>query len=98
MRYLRDRWVGRLRRNSRLRLLTNLEPGRAGGIATFAVDGADHAKLVEHLWDQHRIFTVSIAHPDVNGIRVSPSVYTTVEEIDRFCDAVEGCLRRGVAT
>jgi selenocysteine lyase/cysteine desulfurase len=97
LRYLRDRWAGRLVRNPRVRLLTNLAPGMSCGIATFAADGVDHGKLAEHLWDRHRIIAVAIKHPDVNGIRVTPSVYTTLDEIDRFCEAVEAYLGKGRA-
>ena len=32
------------------------------------------------------------------GIRVSPSIYTTTEEIDRFGDAVERVIRVGLPT
>jgi selenocysteine lyase/cysteine desulfurase len=31
-----------------------------------------------------------IVHPEVQNIRVTPSVYTTLKEIDRFVEAVEG--------
>jgi selenocysteine lyase/cysteine desulfurase len=30
----------------------------------------------------------------LNGIRVSPNVYTSTEEIDRFCEAVEAVVPR----
>lgn len=32
---------------------------------------------------------VGIKHREFEGIRVSPSVFTTLEEIDRFADAME---------
>ena len=32
------------------------------------------------------------------GLRVSPSVYTTLEELDRFTAAVEGVIRNGLPT
>ena len=52
--------------------------------------------LADHLWDEHRILTVGINHPEFEGIRVSPSVYTTEEEIDRFADAMEDAIREGI--
>jgi selenocysteine lyase/cysteine desulfurase len=80
LRYLRDRWVKRSGR----KLLTN--PAHACGIATFADD--DPGKLCERLWEKHRILVTPIGHDDVKGVRVSPSVWTTLDELDRFCDAV----------
>ncbi|MDX1501211.1 MAG: aminotransferase class V-fold PLP-dependent enzyme [Thermoanaerobaculia bacterium] len=94
--YLRDRWARRLQEQSRVRLHTSLAPGFAAGIATFQVDGVDSMELADHLWSRHRILTVAIRHPEFEGIRVSPSVYTTVEEIDRFAEAVEQVLRGGL--
>ena len=95
--YLRDRWATRLQENDRVRLHTSLKPGYAGGIATVQIDGVDSVELADHLWNDHRILVVAIKHPEFEGIRVSPSVYTTVEEIDRFADAMERVLRQGLS-
>jgi selenocysteine lyase/cysteine desulfurase len=94
--YLRDRWAKRLLDLGRIRLHTSLQPGFAGGIATVQIDGVDSAELADHLWNDHRILVVAIKHPEFEGIRVSPSVYTTVEEIDRFADAMEAVIRKGL--
>lgn len=96
MRYLRDRWVSRLVQNKRVRMLTNLDPRWSCGIATVSIEGLDPAKLRDHLWNKHRILVVAIGHKDVPGIRVSPSIWNTLEEIDRFCEAVEEVLARGL--
>ena len=93
--YLRDRWAKRLLEHDRVHLHTSLRPGMACGIATVEIDGLDAVALAKHLWDEQRIIVVGIKHPEFQGIRVSPSVYTTVEEIDRFADAMESILKRG---
>lgn len=87
--YLRDRWARRLVAHDRVRLHTSLEPGFACGIATVEIDGVDSVELAGHLWDTERILVVGIKHREFEGIRVSPSVFTTLEEIDRFADAME---------
>jgi isopenicillin-N epimerase len=96
--YLRDSWARRLARNPRVQLRTSLAPGKATGIATFAVDGLDSAKLHAWLWDEHRILTVNILHEDVSGLRVAPSVSTSMSEIERFCEAVEWAMQHGLPT
>ena len=80
----------------RVHLHTSLRPGLACGIATFQIDGIDSAELNSWLWKEHRILTTVIKHEEFEGIRVSPSVYTTMGELDRFCDAVEDVLRNGL--
>ncbi len=96
LRYLRDLWARRLREHDRVRLLTSLDPRFSCGIATFHIEGVDEVALVEHLWHRHRILTTAIQHEEVRGVRVSPSVYTTPEELDRFSEAVTAVLRDGL--
>ena len=96
--YLRDYWANRLLENDRIRLNTSQKPGYACGIANVHADGLDTTALGEWLWSQHRIINVPIGHPECNGLRISPSVYTTLEELDRFCEAMEWALEKGLPT
>ncbi len=96
LRYLRDYWATRLLQQDRVRLHTSLRPGFAAGIATVEVDGLDSSDLVTHLWKQHRIIVVPIKHDEFEGVRVSPNLFTTLEELDRFCDAMEAVIRDGL--
>ncbi len=94
--YLRDRWANRLLENDRVGLHTSQNPNFACGIANVYVDGLDSADLSSWLWSEHRIFTVSIGHEECTGIRVSPSVYSTLEEVDRFSEAMEYAMKHGI--
>ncbi len=79
-----------------MRLHTSLKPGYACGIATVEIEGIDSKKLADFLWEDQRILTVGIKHPEFEGIRVSPSVFTTLEEIDRFADALIDVAENGL--
>ena len=94
--YLRNYWADKLLANENIRLNTSLIPGFACGIANVQVEGIEPNDLRDHLWNEHRIITVSINHAECGGLRVSPSVYTTLSELDRFVDAVDGVARRGL--
>jgi selenocysteine lyase/cysteine desulfurase len=94
--HLRDTWARRLLALDRVRLHTSLAPGAACGIANVAVDGIAPGPLQRWLWDEHRILVAPIGHPACPGLRVSPSVYTTLEELDRFCDAMERVVSDGL--
>ena len=48
------------------------------------------------MWDQYRIVTTPITRPEYNGIRVTPNIYTPLEEIDTFVAAMEDLLKNGV--
>ncbi len=90
--YLRDYWARPLLELPGVRLHTSLEPGFACGIATVEIEGVEPAELNRLLWEKHRIITTPITHADFRGLRISPSVYTTLEELDRFVDAMERAL------
>jgi selenocysteine lyase/cysteine desulfurase len=94
--YLRDRWATRLAEHDRVTFHTNLKPGFSGAFATVGIEGIKSADLAAHLFTKHRIFTVGITHPQFDGLRVSPNVYTTTAEVDRFTDAVESVIAHGL--
>lgn len=96
MLYLRDRWARRVEGEPRIRLHTSLKPGLASGVANVEVEGVDAVALAEHLWLKERIFVVAIKHEEFQGIRVSPAVYTRIEEVDRFTEAVRQVARAGL--
>ena len=80
-----------------MRVLTPLDGKQAGGIGLFNVDGIDSAKLQGWLWTKHRIITTPIIHDEFNGLRITPNVYTTLDEVDRFGDKVLEAIARGVS-
>ena len=96
LRYLRDRWAKRLLASSdRVKVLTPLDNDKAGAICLFSVDGMDPGKLGGWLLSNHRIVTTPIGHPEFSGIRITPSVYTSVDEVDTFADAVLKAIAKG---
>lgn len=98
LRYLRDRWAKRLLAESdRVRVLTPLDSPQAGAIALFQVEGLDTPKLGEWLMTKHRIVTVGIVHPEFHGLRITPNVYTTLDEVDLFAEKVLEAIRKGIA-
>jgi isopenicillin-N epimerase len=98
LRYLRDRWANRLLAASdRVKVLTPLGPDKSGAICLFNVDGLDFGKLGGWLYNNYRIVTTPIGHAEFNGIRITPNVYNTLDEIDTFSDAVLKAIKTGIA-
>ena len=98
LRFLRDYWARRLLTHDRVKLHTSLKPEFSCGIATVQIDGIDSSELNDWLWNEHRILTTAINHDEFQGVRISPSVYTMLPELDRFCDAMEHVVRHGLPT
>jgi selenocysteine lyase/cysteine desulfurase len=104
LRYLTLRWANALKAHPRVKILTNLaEPAQAWGVAAVYIDGIDVRALARFLMSKYRIIVVPLvggAPPnsvfDYQALRVSPNVYTTLEEIDTFVMAMEDAVKNGV--
>ena len=98
LRWLRDRWAKRvIAENPRVKVLTPLDGERAGAIALVQVDGIETPKLQQWLQAKYGIVTVAIVHEEFHGLRVTPNVYTTRDEVDHFADRILAAARSGIA-
>lgn len=95
---LRDYWAVPLQKHEAIQLNTSLAPGRACGIANVQIKGLDSGKVHQQLWSKHKIYTTVIKHDEFEGLRVSPSVYTTLPELDRFIEAMEDMVHHGLSS
>jgi len=98
LRYLTDRWATRLEKHPRVKILSSRVPNQSWGLANVSLEGINASKAYDFLWSKHRIITAAINHAEYNGLRVTPNVYTTLEEIDTFSDAIETLLKAPAAT
>lgn len=96
LRYLSRSWMNRLKDVPRVGFNTSFDPKQSCAIANFKIDGVDPVALGGHLMSKHKIFTTPIVHEEFTGIRITPNVYTTLWELDRFCGVVEDVARRGI--
>jgi len=93
LRYLKNRWARRLEKQPGVRILTSYDPAMSCGLANVSVEGADPVKLAAQLWDRRRIIVTPIVHDEFRGLRVTPNVYTTLDEVDIFADEMERAVR-----
>jgi len=104
LRYLTLRWANALKGYPRIKILTDLsEPPQAWAVAAVNIEGIDVGDLSKFLMDKYRIVVVGLkggAPPnqvfDYQALRVSPNIYTTLEEIDTFVAAMEDAMKNGV--
>lgn len=96
LRYLRRRWMNRLKSVPGVKLLNSDDPSQTCGTAAFVPGRWDVQHFVEVLQRKHLI---QVRARGVTGeftaVRVSPNVFTTAAEIDRFCEVAEQLIHRG---
>src|SRR5579871_930171 len=96
LRYLKSHWASRLQQIKGARMYTSLDPAQSCAIGVIGFDGVTAGKLAGHLFNKHRIIVTTIDYDNVHGMRITPNVYTTLKEVDIFCDAVEKAIREGI--
>jgi selenocysteine lyase/cysteine desulfurase len=88
LRYLKNYWMDKLKDIDGIRFNTSQKDAFSCGLGNFAIEGIEPADIQEKLLNDHRIYTISIDWENIQGIRVTPNVYTTADDLDRFTDAV----------
>src|SRR6201987_3692191 len=96
LRYLSRYWMNKLKEVPKIRFKTSFDPNQSCAIANVHIDGTDPKAVTKYLFDKHRIFAVPIMHEEFQGIRITPNLYTTLGELDRFCDQMELIARHGL--
>lgn len=97
LRYLRHRWTDRLQDFKNVRFYTNFDPKHSCALTTVGIEGIKSADLAGWLLAKHSIFVTAIVNDFIDGIRVSPNVYSTVGEVDRLGDAMLIAAKIGIA-
>jgi len=97
LRYLRNYWAKTLEKLPGIRILTSYDPEQSCGIGSFFIEGMDMEKLGQILFQKHKIIITGIGVQDeFSGIRVTPSIYTTLRELDLFIEAVTYYVKNGL--
>ncbi len=96
LRYLYRRWAKRIEGQKGVKLMTSFDPKLGCGLTLVNIAGIDPALLSGWLQREYRIITTVIKHPEFEGLRVTPNVYTTTRDIDIFAEAMEKVVQKGL--
>lgn len=97
LRYLTHYWADQLKDIPGIRMYTSLDPAESCGIATVGIEGVHPVPLRDYLWEEHHIQTARIERDDfIMGLRISPNVYTTLSELDAFCEQMAHVAQNGL--
>lgn len=96
LRHLSRYWMNKLKNVPRVGFNTSFDDAQSCAIANFKIEGVSPTEIGGYLFSKHKIFTTPIVHDEFTGIRITPNVYTTLWELDRFCEIVERIARGGL--
>src|SRR5688572_294405 len=89
--YLKSIWITELQKNDAVEIVTPKDMSCA--IASFRIRDKKVADVADYLFKQHKILTVNRALGKEGCIRVTPSVYTSGDDIRKFTTAVKAYTR-----
>ena len=88
MRYLQQYWTTKVRGAKNVVVNTPVDPMRSAGIANVGVTTMKPGELAKVLLDRYKIWTVAIDRENVQGVRITPHLFTTTAELDVLVKAL----------
>jgi len=89
MQALATRAKVQLKEIAAVELKTNLEPELSGGVVKFRLKNVPTKQAYDTLWEKHRLAIAMTPSGDAEGLRFSPQIYNSMEEVDRAVAAVK---------
>jgi selenocysteine lyase/cysteine desulfurase len=88
LRFLKDYWAKEASKMSKIKMNTSLKPEFSGALAHFSVEGLEAGKMEGELFAKFKIHTSPTKWEKLDGVRVTPHVYTSIRDLDRLLEGV----------
>ncbi|MCB0482582.1 MAG: aminotransferase class V-fold PLP-dependent enzyme [Flavobacteriales bacterium] len=86
---LKNYWISKVEKLPGIRIYTSKDPKFSGALATAGIEGIEGDELAGRLQREYQIHVTNIQVEQVNGVRITPHVYTRFEDLDRLVTAFE---------
>jgi len=89
IRYLKNYWAEKVVSIPKVKLHTSLKPAYSCAIAGVSIGGMTPAELDSALFNNYKIHTVGIVWENISCVRITPHVYTRIEDLDKLVQAIK---------
>ena len=89
LQYLKNYWAERVQELPGVEVHTSLLPEFGCAIGLLVVRDVEPREVANYLHKKFKIHTVAINWENIHGVRVTPNVYTTTRDLDRFIRGVK---------
>jgi selenocysteine lyase/cysteine desulfurase len=89
VRYLKNYWATKAAQIPGVKIHTSLKDKYACGICGVTIDGMTPAALDGALYTNYKIHTVGIVWENISCVRITPHVYTRLEDLDKLVAALK---------
>ncbi len=92
--YLKQYWTDQVKDLPGVTINTPLKKGFSCAIGNIAIEGKKPEELDAFLMDRFKIHTVAINWENIHGVRITPNVYTTIEDLDKLVKGIKSFLAK----
>jgi selenocysteine lyase/cysteine desulfurase len=94
IRYLKNYWATRVQNIPKVRINTSLKDEYACAICGVSIDGMTPGALDSALFNEYKIHTVGIVWENISCVRITPHVYTRLQDLDKLVYAIEKIAKK----
>ena len=81
-----------------VKFYTSVDSSSSCGLGIFEWKGVNLGAVQKHLWEKEKILTQFMSDfggrdPGLKGLRVTPNVYTSISELDRFVTSLRDAAK-----
>jgi len=87
--FLKKYWTDKVKNLPGIEFYSPLEKKYSCAIANIGIEGMKGSEIEAALFKNRKVHTVAIEYENVNGIRVTPNVYTSLEDLDELVAGIK---------
>ena len=95
IRYLKNYWATRVKEIPKVKIHTSFKDEYACAICGVSVDGMTPGELDSALFTNYKIHTVGIVWENISCVRITPHVYTRIQDLDKLVMAIDTIAKKG---
>jgi selenocysteine lyase/cysteine desulfurase len=94
VRYLKNYWAEKVQQIPKVKIHTSLKPQYSCSICGVSIDGMTPGELDSSLFTNYKIHTVGIVWENISCVRVTPHVYTRIQDLDKLVRSIEEIAKK----
>jgi selenocysteine lyase/cysteine desulfurase len=88
IRYLKNYWAKKVAEHPKVKIHTSFKPEYSCAICGVTIDGMTPGELDNALLNNYKIHTVGIVWENISCVRITPHVYTRLQDLDKLVFAI----------
>ncbi|MCC6815116.1 MAG: aminotransferase class V-fold PLP-dependent enzyme [Saprospiraceae bacterium] len=85
---LKKYWTEEVLKHPKIKIISPLSINYSGAIADVAIDGKKTAEVVDFIFTDNKIHAVGIDWENIHGVRITPNVYTSFNDLDKLIESL----------